>query len=78
MSLLKNKLWAYPTPAGVFTLFVIYEVYSLVLAIALFGIFTIFDALVVILILHEYQQMKKLLQSPNLFIPFLPFCARSR
>jgi len=60
VALLKNYLWAYPTAAIVFAVFVGYEIYSLTNHPSLFlwGI-TIFDALVVGLILHEYRQIKK-------------------
>jgi uncharacterized membrane protein len=60
IALLKNKLWAYPTAAAVFTLFVGYEIYSLTNQPSLFlWLITIFDAIVVILILHEYRHIKK-------------------
>ena len=60
IALLKNKLWAYPTAAAVFTLFVAYEIFSLVSRPSLFlWLITIFDAIVVGLILHEYQPHQK-------------------
>jgi len=60
IALLKNKLWAYPTAAVVFTLFVGFEIYSLVNRPSLFlWLITIFDALVVGLILREYARLKK-------------------
>jgi uncharacterized membrane protein len=60
VALLKNYLWAYPTGAIVFTVFVGYEIYSLTNHPSLFlWCITIFDALVVGLILHEYRHIKK-------------------
>jgi len=60
IALLKNKLWAYPAAAIVFTLFVMFEVYSLAGRPSLFlWLITIFDAIVVGLILHEYSHIKK-------------------
>lgn len=60
VALLKNRLWAYPTAAAVFTLFVAFELYSLIGRPSLFlGLITIFDAIVVGLILHEYRYIRK-------------------
>jgi uncharacterized membrane protein len=60
VALLKNRLWAYPTAAVVFTLFVGYEIYSVLNRPSLFLLLiTIFDAIVVGLILHEYRHRKK-------------------
>jgi len=60
IALLKNRLWAYPTAAIIFILFVGYEIYTLVSQPSLFlWCITIFDAVVVGLILHEYRHLKK-------------------
>ena len=60
IALLKDKFWAYPTAAVVFTLFVGFEIYSLINRPSLFLLLiTIFDAIVVGLILHEYRYIKK-------------------
>jgi uncharacterized membrane protein len=60
VALLKNYLWAYPTAATVFTLFVGYEIYSLTNHPSLFlWCITIFDTLVVGLIVNEYRHIKK-------------------
>ena len=60
VALLKNYLWAYPTAAIVFTVFVGYEIYSLTTHPSLFlWCITIFDMFVIGLILHEYRQIKK-------------------
>jgi uncharacterized membrane protein len=60
VALLKNRPWAYPTAAVVFTLFVGYEVYSLASRPSLFlWLITIFDVIVIGLILHEYSRVKK-------------------
>ncbi|HEY5220657.1 MAG TPA: DUF2127 domain-containing protein [Candidatus Paceibacterota bacterium] len=60
IALLKDKFWAYPAAAAVFTLFVGFEIYSLANRPSLFlWLITIFDAIVVGLILHEYRHIKK-------------------
>jgi uncharacterized membrane protein len=60
VALLKNQLWAYPTAAVVFSLFVGYEIYSVINRPSPFlWVITIFDAIVVGLILHEYKHHKK-------------------
>jgi uncharacterized membrane protein len=59
-ALLKDRLWAYPTAAIVFALFVGYELYSLINRPSLFLLLvTIFDVIVVGLILREYHHLKK-------------------
>jgi uncharacterized membrane protein len=59
-ALLKNQLWAYPTAAIVFTLFVGYEFYSALSRPSLFlWLITILDATVVALIFHEYRKIKR-------------------
>lgn len=61
VALLKNQLWAYPTAAIVFTLFVGYELYSLAIHPSLFlGLLTALDAITVGLTLHEYKYVKKM------------------
>jgi uncharacterized membrane protein len=54
--LLREKLWAYPWAAGVFTFFIAYQLYQLAFtpSIALWLI-TILDVIVVGLVLHEYR-----------------------
>jgi len=60
VALLKNKLWAYPTAAVVFALFVGYEIYSLTNRPSLFlFLITLFDIVVVGLILHEYAHLRR-------------------
>jgi uncharacterized membrane protein len=60
VALLKNRRWAYPTAAVVFTLFVGFEIFSLFTRPSLFlYLITIFDAIVVGLILREYRHLKK-------------------
>lgn len=60
-ALLKKKSWAYPASAAVFSLFVIYQVYTLFYVTSLFlGLFTIFDILLIVLILHEYRHKRSL------------------
>jgi len=58
--LLKDHRWAYPTTAVVFALFAGYELYSATGHSSLFlWLIGIFDAIVVILIIHEYRHLKK-------------------
>jgi uncharacterized membrane protein len=62
VALLKHKLWAYPASAAVFTLFVVYQAYSLFYIHSLFLLlFTIFDVLLIVLILHEYQHKRRII-----------------
>ncbi len=59
-ALLRNKLWAYPIAAVVFSLFVGYEIYSLTHRPSLLlWLITVFDIIVVGLILHEYRHLIK-------------------
>lgn len=59
----KERLWAYPTSAFVFTLFVFYQIYQLSSAwsIALLLI-TILDVLIIALVIYEYKYKKKELE----------------
>jgi uncharacterized membrane protein len=58
--LLKEKLWSYPLSAGIFGLFILSQLqqtyYTPSLALWLV---TIFDAVLIVLILHEYKEEKK-------------------
>jgi len=58
--LMKKKLWSYTLSAGIFSLFVISQLYELTRnqSILLWAI-TIFDVLLIVLILHEYKHAKK-------------------
>ena len=59
-ALLKNKSWAYPVSAAIFSLFVVYQGYSLFYIHSLFLLlFTIFDVLLIVLILHEYRHKRR-------------------
>ncbi|HZW61183.1 MAG TPA: DUF2127 domain-containing protein [Candidatus Babeliales bacterium] len=59
IGLLCNKLWAYPTAIGVFTLFIFYQLYRYTFTYSLILIFlTLIDIIVIALIWHEYQFMK--------------------
>ena len=62
VALLRNKLWAYPWSAAVFTFFVVYQIYQIALApsLALFSV-TIFDAMVIALVLHEYRYRRRIM-----------------
>ncbi len=58
--LLKNKLWAYPSSAVVFTLFIFYQIYQYFFTPSfLLIVVTIFDVIVTVLILHEYKHKKR-------------------
>lgn len=59
--LLKHKLWAYPSSAAIFGLFVIYQIYSMFfIPSLLLAALTVFDIILIILILHEYRHKKRL------------------
>lgn len=59
IGLLRNKLWAYPSAIGVFTLFIIYQIYRYSIAPSFFLIaLTIFDIVVIALTWHEYKLLK--------------------
>lgn len=54
--LLRNKLWAYPWSAAVFTFFIIYQIWQMMLAPSAMILFiTVLDVIVVALVLHEYR-----------------------
>lgn len=58
----KNKLWAYPTSALIFTGFVFYQLYELsVVPSILLWLITIFDIVLIWLIWHEYKVKRGLL-----------------
>jgi uncharacterized membrane protein len=60
ISLLKNKLWAYPGMIITVSLFIIYQLYKLCFGYSLFLILlTIFDIFVIWLTWHEYNVTKK-------------------
>ncbi len=56
VALLKNQLWAYPTSLVVLALFVIYQIYQIILthSLLIVGI-TLFDLVVIYLIWREYN-----------------------
>jgi len=58
-ALWKDKLWAYPASAVVFTLFVVYQLYQLTFTPSIFlWLITILDIAVIALILHEYKHKR--------------------
>jgi uncharacterized membrane protein len=64
-ALLKNKLWAYPAAAAVFSFFAIYQTYTLVSKPTVFlTLFTAFDIIVIALVLHEYKHKKRSISAP--------------
>jgi uncharacterized membrane protein len=59
ISLLRNKLWAYPATVATVIVFIIYQLYRLTFGYSLFLILlTIFDVFVIWLTLHEYKITK--------------------
>jgi uncharacterized membrane protein len=62
--LLRNKLWAYPASLVVLGLFIVYQLYrfSYTHAVGLI-VLTVFDAIVMGLIWHEYQMVRRHLTS---------------
>lgn len=66
ISILYNKLWAYPAAIGVFTLFISYQLYRYTFTHSPFLILlTLIDIIVIVLIWHEYKFLKmKMRQHP--------------
>ena len=60
VGLLRNKLWSYPASLIVLGLFVVYQLYRFTYTHG-FGliVLTVFDAIVMILIWHEYGLMRR-------------------
>ena len=60
VSLLRNKLWAYPATIVVLFLFIAYQLYRLTYAYSLtFVLLTLFDIFIIILTWHEYRLVRK-------------------
>jgi uncharacterized membrane protein len=60
--LLRNKLWAYPLSLVVLGVFILYQVYRYTYTYSLgLIVLTVFDAMVIGLIWHEYQMVRRLL-----------------
>jgi uncharacterized membrane protein len=60
MALLKNKLWAYPLSLVVLGLFVVYQIYQIVIAFSVFLVaLTIFDFVVMWFIWREYEVLRE-------------------
>lgn len=57
--LLLNKMWAYPWSLGILTLFLIYQIYALIIS-PTFGMayLTVLDTLIIYLVYREWQQQK--------------------
>ncbi len=70
VGLIKNKLWAYPASAIVFSLLAIYQIYTLATGSPdiLLELITALDVVVIILILHEYKHRR--IQNPKNKIVF--------
>ena len=65
--LIKNKLWAYPASAAVFTLLALYQLYTLLQGPdLLLELITILDIIVIALIAHEWRRKKKISTHPRL------------
>lgn len=59
----KEKIWAYPTSAAVFSAFILYQTYQLTFAWSIFLLLiTVLDAIIVALVLYEYKYKKKELE----------------
>ena len=59
VSLLRNKLWAYPSAIVIFIIFIMYQTYHFVLAPSLFLFaLTAFDIFIALLTWHEYRIVK--------------------
>ena len=57
--LLRDKLWAYPLSAAVFTLFIFSQLYQIRYTPSLaLSLITGFDAVIIVLILHEYKHKR--------------------
>jgi uncharacterized membrane protein len=58
--LLRDKVWAYPTAIGVFTLFIMYQIYRYAFTHSIFLILlTVLDVVVIWLTWHEYRYFRK-------------------
>jgi uncharacterized membrane protein len=59
VSLLRNKLWAYPATIVTLFLFITYQLYRLSYGFSLvLVLLTLFDTLIIYLIWHEYKMVK--------------------
>ncbi len=60
VGLLRDRLWAYPSAMGVFTLFIVYQLYRYTFTHSFFiAALTVLDAAVIWLTWHEYRYFKK-------------------
>ena len=60
IALLRNKVWAYPAALAVLGLFMVYQTYQIIIVHSIFLILlTLFDVVVMWLIWHEYQLVRK-------------------
>ncbi len=60
ISLLKNKLWAYPTALIFFSVFILYEIYRYTITHSvILLVLMLFDILVTILVIGEYRKVRK-------------------
>jgi uncharacterized membrane protein len=59
IAILKNQLWAYPAAIAVLGIFMLYQLYEILLNHSIFLIMlTLFDLIVLWLIWHEYRVMR--------------------
>lgn len=57
--LLLNKMWAYPWSLGILTLFLVYQIYALIVSPTLgMAYLTVLDTLIIYLVYREWQQQK--------------------
>ena len=60
IALLRSKLWAYPAALAVMGIFIIYQVYQILIGHSIFLIaLTLFDFVVIWLIWHEYGLVRR-------------------
>jgi uncharacterized membrane protein len=60
INILKRKLWSYPLSIGVFSLFIVYQIYYFVRTHSVgMALLTIYDFIVIVLIWWEYKKLKK-------------------
>lgn len=60
VGILKNKLWAYKASIAFFSLFIVYQLYKITFSHSIWlAALTVFDLIMIGLIWHEYNYLKK-------------------
>ncbi len=58
--LIRDKIWAYPAAAAVFSVFIVYQVYTMIYNPSLaIEVLTVFDVIFIALVLQEYRYKKQ-------------------